>query len=246
MRINEADERGFTALMISAANREEERLLALIGAGAFLDAQNHDGDTALTLAIKKGADHIASILIEKGADVNLADYDCNTPLIFASLKDGAPNIAALLLAGGAGVNLKNCLGETALHKAAYYGLYEIAELLAANGADINGKDINGDTPLHKAVSYGWEDVGELLVAGGADPDIRNDRGETPLEKAVSGRWERMAAVLDPTGAAAEDIKRMDEEVRKNRRSLFISKAGEDIRAAAQSYYEFIQNLNKMP
>lgn len=53
MNGNDVGARGFTALMIAAAQNETEQAAELIRQGAAVNAQNHDGETALLLAIKK-------------------------------------------------------------------------------------------------------------------------------------------------------------------------------------------------
>lgn len=61
---------------------------------------NYQGNTALISAAKNGNAEIAKLLIEAGADVNLANNDGNTPLKYAE-ENGHTEIVELLKAHGA-------------------------------------------------------------------------------------------------------------------------------------------------
>lgn len=189
---------------------------------------------------------MARRLADNGADVNLADYDCYTPLHYAVQPDGDPATVNLLLEKGARVNQKNCLGETPLHLAAYLGCADMVQLLLANGADSNARDRNGDTPLHKTAGYGWEKIAVLLLAAGANRDCRNQAGETPFQKAVSGHWQHLAEVLAAAPGSGKPDKSagLPEQLRQPRKSAFVTRESAAIRAAARDYLAFIQALNK--
>jgi ankyrin repeat protein len=79
----------------------------LARAGADLDAQDEEGNTALHGAYYE---NVAKALIEEGADVNIRNNDGNTPLT----KNFSVEAAKLLVAAGADVHAKNHEGKTAL------------------------------------------------------------------------------------------------------------------------------------
>jgi len=79
----------------------------LARAGADLDAQDEEGNTALHGAY---SENVAKALIEEGADVNIRNNDGNTPL----MKNFSVEAAKLLVAAGADVHAKNHEGKTAL------------------------------------------------------------------------------------------------------------------------------------
>ena len=88
--------------------------------------------------IKKNNVEKLKLLIEKGANVNAADEDGKTALMYAALCD-AKETAELLIEKGADVNAVNDNGETALMMATKKNNKEIADLLIKTGAKQNGK-----------------------------------------------------------------------------------------------------------
>ncbi len=66
-------DRGNTALMDAAAEKDIEILKDLIDAGAHLDIKSKSGQTALILAVGQKDENIASILITAGASVTETD-----------------------------------------------------------------------------------------------------------------------------------------------------------------------------
>ena len=115
--VNMSDEKGRTAVhYVSDGNdywdrkRHADRgqvIHMLARAGADLDAQDDEGDTALHRAYYE---NVAKALIEEGADVNTRNNDGNTPL----MENFSVGVAQLLVAAGADVHLKNHEGKIAL------------------------------------------------------------------------------------------------------------------------------------
>ena len=85
--------------------------------------------TALIWASSRGHRETASLLLDRGADINLKNNDGETALMEAS-SSGHTEIVSLLLDRGADVNVKDNDGGTALVRAPnelrYSGLYSTA------------------------------------------------------------------------------------------------------------------------
>jgi hypothetical protein len=90
-------------------------------------------DRNLMEAVKKGYPPIVQAFLAKGANVNAADGDGGTPLIWAVAR-GQPETVRLLLESGADANAADAEGMTALKLAERKKLPEIAEILVAAGA----------------------------------------------------------------------------------------------------------------
>ena len=106
----------------------------------------------------------------------------------------------------AGYALQNSFGTTAVHLAAYFGLFEVVEerLLRCHD-DADKKDSAGRTPLFHAARNGYSAIVELLLANGADPDMDAKRSDsdawrTPLSFAAENGHEEVVRLLLERGA----------------------------------------------
>jgi len=103
----------------------------------------------------------ASLLLEKGADVNIRNrYANRTTLMWVSWW-GKYDCVDLLVGNGADVNAKDEDGKTALMFAAVQGHFEIVQFLVENGADVTYTYAN-DTAADLARMYGHYEIEEYL------------------------------------------------------------------------------------
>ena len=125
------------------------------------------GTTALIRAASRGDVELISLLLEYGAEADLAQADLQTPLsAIAGARGNQDTLLEgldLLLEAGAGANidvmavphhLQRSRGGTPLHYAVRSRNDKVVEALVEAGADINGKDIDGLTALDYAESRG--------------------------------------------------------------------------------------------
>lgn len=165
----------------SACNIELVKLLlesgAVVNAKEERDFMPSYGTTGLLHASLQGRYDVAKLLIEHGADVNLAGNYGQTPLIYAS-EYRQPDIVKLLLENGADVNARDGKGETAFTLAldAYLMDYDkkyfdIITLLLNSGADVTVKNESyRETALTKALYKKDTELAQLLLKHGADVD----------------------------------------------------------------------------
>lgn len=102
------------------------------------DVTSKSGFTPLHIAAHYGNDNVASLLYEKGADVNYTAKHNITPLHVAS-KWGKMNMVSLLVAKGADIQAKTRDGLTPLHCAARSGHDQVVDMLLDNGAPMHAK-----------------------------------------------------------------------------------------------------------
>ncbi|MEG4068866.1 ankyrin repeat domain-containing protein [Microcoleus sp. Pol11C2] len=164
-----------------------------------VNARDKSGNTPLHLAVERGSQDIAELLIANGARVNVRNENGQTPL-YRAIAIGHNEIAALLINNGTDVNNIDGSGTTPLHKAAHYGTVEILKLLIAKGAEINIQDNQIKTPLDIAVDLKLQDTVALLISKHPDVNSEDEYGRTLLHIAVDFKLKDAAKQLIAKGA----------------------------------------------
>lgn len=125
------------ALNDSVRKGRLEAVKLLLEFGASADQVDYlDGTTPLILAIEKGMTELVMILLERGANVNLASRSGSTPLI-AACKRGNAEIASILLAFSAELDAADFDGNTSVMHACDKGQHlDIISLLVSQGANL--------------------------------------------------------------------------------------------------------------
>jgi ankyrin repeat protein len=139
-----------------------------IGNDRGLDGMLTMGATPLLRAAKALDAPAVRLLLERGADVTLANSRGITPLMAAA---GMGSVDA----DTRGFYLSEDVEQRSI---------ESLRLLLKAGGDINAKDPRGLTPLHEAARWGWNDVVQFLVDNGADLTAKDNRGNTPVDSAL--------------------------------------------------------------
>ncbi|MDI6911825.1 ankyrin repeat domain-containing protein [Nocardioides sp.] len=189
-----------TLLMHWSAVGDEDQVVELLRDGTDINAVDVDGDTALYYAVSNGNLEIAEVLLEHGADPDLAGAN-GTCVRFAADK-GWVDLLKLLLQRGADASGADADGITAAMLAAGGGKNEILEELNRYGADFDETDRDGDTALFYAVSRGRASTAELLVSAGASAGPpANASGHTPL---VFASMMAVSPQQRPAGTTADD------------------------------------------
>lgn len=143
---NLIQEQGGNELLYAVDEGDIIKVRNLLDSGINVNFQNIAGLTALHLARDL---KMAKLLIDRGADLDLATGFGGTPLMNAVIFGPIEKIK-LLLEKGADVNKALNNGDTPLHKAAYFGNLEIVKLLLDYGADPTLKNNEGKTALDMA------------------------------------------------------------------------------------------------
>jgi ankyrin repeat protein len=181
-----------------------------------------DGETALVAAIRNEQPFAAKLLLDHGADPNLAGRGGVIPLFAAVEADFRPAdemfyqgprglLAVLfLLEKGAKVDACDAQGETSLLRAARLHRTDSVQALLLWGADVEAHAPDGRTPL-MAASCTKPDEDERrekkrgviasLIEWNASLEARDKNGETALSCEAHAMPEDVAALL--TNAAAQ-------------------------------------------
>ncbi|PWT97199.1 MAG: hypothetical protein C5B51_31865 [Terriglobia bacterium] len=120
---------------------------------------NFDGQTPFVRAALSGDIEVMRLLLQHGADPNIATNAGTTSLMAA-----------------AGINW--IPGQTYSHSEADY--VEAVKLCLAHGADVNASNSLGLTAIHGAANRGWESVIQILADHGARLDVKDQAGRTPM------------------------------------------------------------------
>lgn len=183
-----------TAINFAARENGIETVKALLDAGIPIDQQTGDGSSPLLIALQNAHLDLARLLIDRGADVNLANRKGWNPLYMA-------------------VKVRNQEIGTMPNPDAN-GMYELIQTLIDKGADVNAR-ITGKTEVHDAIASTWLkepgatpflraawcgdlEVMKLLMAHGADPFLTTDDGTTAL-MAVAGVGYAQGFIKDFSG-----------------------------------------------
>jgi ankyrin repeat protein len=120
---------------------------------------NFDGQTPFIRAALSGDIQVMRLLLQHGADANLATTQGSTALMAASGINWIPaqtvtrseadyiEAVTLCLERGADVNAANSLKLAAIHGAANRGWTSIIQILADHGATLDQPDVGGRTPM---------------------------------------------------------------------------------------------------
>jgi ankyrin repeat protein len=141
------------AIVAAAAAGNAGGVEALLDGGAYIDAKNKVGRTALWYAAFNYQVQLADMLVSRGASLHIADEHGVTPLMGAA-RLGNPALVKLLIESGLDVNQTDTNGCSALHYTCLAEggprCKEVAELLVAAGAYIDMTDRQGEQPIDRA------------------------------------------------------------------------------------------------
>jgi ankyrin repeat protein len=133
----------------------------------FINSFSSDGFTPLGLASFFGHLSVVKLLLDKGANPNIASNNqFKVAPIHSACAISQFDIAELLIEHGADVNAKQMQGVTPLHSAAHNGQTKLSKLLIDNGADVNAEMDNEQTPLFMANEKDFQETAELIIKHG--------------------------------------------------------------------------------
>ncbi len=170
---------------------------SLLEKGASVDHELK-GRTALTFAIERGCFKVAKLLIEKGADVDLADETGRNALIYATVP---------IVDGDAlGANLKNSIesvmerlgdvkNSNTIPVISLIGLHDIVKLVIEKSNNLNVNTGAGWTPLMLVSQRGEFEIAKLMLEKGADANLKTQHGYRALDVAIEKEHQALAKLL---------------------------------------------------
>ena len=168
----------------------------LLKAGADPNQRGYRKEFVLRAAAAPNADpRIAKLLIQYGADVNMAAEHRGTALHIAAYR-GNLVVARLLLKAGADVNQANDFHGGPLTCALVHRQATMVAFLLKHGADPKAQP----EALGLAAWEGMLQTVKRLLAAGFDPNSHAWQGRTPLQHARNRKHRKVVEVLLAAGA----------------------------------------------
>jgi len=190
-----------TPLLDAVGNGNIEMAKYLLGKGAYINAMDDKGYTALHEAAKANNADFVLYLIRYGANVNLAGgYNKGTVLHHAAEK-GKLQIVKQLIENNADITALTYDNYTALHRAVLATKLKTTKYLVENGADVNTiGDPKRRSVLIDAVVSGDLNIFNIILEFGADVTTADKEGYTALHKAVLNNQLEKTRLLIGKGA----------------------------------------------
>lgn len=183
---------GMTPLIVAAAAGNAPLVEHLLRDGADGEAQDCDGDTALSLAVERGHRAVVEVLRRHGVH-RLADKAAPTTQALSARLHEASVLGALgtvldELDRGLSPNLPDADGNTPLMLAARAGQVATLRALHALGASVRRKNAAGQTVWDLACALEDPRVRVSLREFGADPEHRDPGVRIDALESAVGRY----------------------------------------------------------
>jgi len=176
--------------LLRAVNKEDaaEVRKLLADPTTILDVRDQFGCTPLHKACMRGNHELASMLLDKGADINATCNEGSSPLFLATMFSPTTDLVEALLSRGAKMDVLTKDGGTMLHAAVSGGRMNAVKLfLEQKRMNIHAQRNDGATILIDAVQHsGDKSLIEYLISKGADINAVDHRGANVMHKALVG------------------------------------------------------------
>ncbi|KAL2813360.1 ankyrin repeat-containing domain protein [Aspergillus granulosus] len=192
----------FTSPLQVASVRDDPLIVQmLLDAGCDVNGMGGLYGTSLQVAAHFGCKEVARILLDAGAQADVAKAGSKGSALMAASVAGHTEVVRLLIQSKANVNLidGSAYGYP-LQAAAYYGHDDIVVALVEAGADPNLVGGIYGTALQAAAKGGELDICRVLLETGADSNIISGKYGTPLAAAYSEGYYQIIHLLYEYGA----------------------------------------------
>ena len=194
--ISQNDSNGITILHLAVLKGGDIDIVsAILDKSAVFDrslsvvnSRNMEGDTSLTIAVRKNSEAAGTLLLSRGADIFAVNAKGESPLslTFPPLNSRNQDFRRWMI-NPQTLSARDGVGNTVLHYAAQWQLDFWIPLLIQMGAATEAVNATGETPLFFAARYNSPDTIKLLVSSGASLFARDFLGNSVLHAAV--RWD---------------------------------------------------------
>ncbi|KAI0107186.1 ankyrin repeat-containing domain protein [Nemania sp. FL0031] len=173
---------GASPLTLACASGQFRLARFLLGFNPDINIADRDGRTALFEATKAQFTPLVKILLERGADANMATSMGHIPL---HMCQDSPELTRLLVEHTRDIDLPMAGGATQLMLAALRGWTESVKILLEHKANVNAvvtrrNQRSGWTAVMFAAYHNFAGIITILAEAGADLKKQNANGASPL------------------------------------------------------------------
>ena len=170
------------------------KYICSIAAGASLELQTFDGDTALMAAVNSEQYSSVRDLVRYGALLDFVNPVTGWGPVHYACSIGNISLVKLFSDSGADINQLLPCG-TPLQISSACGHLRIVELLLSHGVHVNAQDDCGCSALHYAAQHGHVEVTSALLSASAEVNLRQANGASSLYLATYFGRNKVAEVL---------------------------------------------------
>ncbi|MBX2923226.1 MAG: ankyrin repeat domain-containing protein [Chitinophagaceae bacterium] len=194
--INKANNDGTTPFMNTAYVNQDTATLSFLSAYVKdINQKNKRGLSALSMAVRRNTPDIVSLLLSKGADINVTDaegYTLAFYLIHAYSPQRPQGFEAklkILRDKGLDITAPQKNGNTLYHMVLYRNGLPLLKRIEEFKVDVNAKNNEGLAPLHKAALTAKDDsILKYLLSIGAKKDVQTEFNETAYDLAKENEY----------------------------------------------------------
>ncbi|XP_069064332.1 ankyrin repeat and SOCS box protein 2 [Pleurodeles waltl] len=168
---------------------------------ATIDRRTLEEETPLYIACQRGHLDCLQVLLQMGAEPDIAGKNKETPL-YKACEHRNVDAVRMLVQYNANVNHRCNQGWTALHEAVAHNNLEIIDILVKGHAKIEARNIYNITPLFVAAQSGQLDALRYLAKCNADINAQASDSATALFEAAKNGHEEVVEFLLAQGADA--------------------------------------------
>ncbi|EPB84601.1 hypothetical protein HMPREF1544_08618 [Mucor circinelloides 1006PhL] len=187
-------------LWVAAGDGQIDRVRELLESGVAVDGHDQFGYTAMHAAVSYNQIEMVKLLIEKGANVNIEDFEKDTPLYVAENVE----MAQLLLDNGADPKHINEDGITPALTALEEGWEEVAQFLANITKEVLATQEEETDPLAYIEQEDREAAAAAEAAEAQQQQSNEDGEEEEMSEELSNKMQDIMKRIEEQGGVENE------------------------------------------